>query len=209
MDASLRALIAPLFEAHSVVVAVEQCGSFPLFPDEERVVEGAVASRRHEFAAGRAAARRALAGLGWPPSSIPSGEGRAPVWPAGVVGSISHAGNHAVAAVARASEVSSLGIDLELARPLPADVARMVVTAHDRLGALPLGATIAFSAKESVYKALYPAHGFRLEFADVALELHAVCSFTAIATFAGKQRQVRGRFSLSETFVATAVLAVS
>lgn len=196
-----------LFEGHAgVVVAVQQSGRYPLFPDEERVVAGAVASRQLEFAAGRAAARRALAALGMAEVSIPSGEGRAPLWPAGIVGSISHAGDRAVAAVARSFGVSSIGIDLELARPLSADVAGMVVTSRDRLGALPLGATIAFSAKESVYKALYPPLGWHLEFENVALELHADGSFTATATFAGDERRVRGRFVLSDTFVATAVV---
>ena len=40
-------------------------------------------------------------------------EDRAPVWPDGVVGSITHAGNFAAAAVAWAADIAALGIDLE------------------------------------------------------------------------------------------------
>ncbi len=195
-----------LFPDRGVVVAVERYGTQPLFPEEERTVAGAVSSRRAEFAAGRAAARRALLGLGIAAAPIPSGARRAPVWPAGAVGSISHAGERAVAAVARASDAVALGIDLELARPLAPEVERLVVHREDRLGARPLASTVAFSAKESVYKALFPAAGWLLEFADVALELLDDGEFDALATFGGEQRRVRGRYLVTEDFVATAVL---
>src|SRR3569623_1114660 len=64
----------------------------PIHPDEAQQVAGAVAKRRVEFAAGRACARRALTRLGIRDFVLKNGAARAPRWPRGVVGSISHAG---------------------------------------------------------------------------------------------------------------------
>ncbi|GAB3946415.1 hypothetical protein GCM10027614_39920 [Micromonospora vulcania] len=52
--------------------------------------ERAVESRRRDFTAGRVCARRAMADLGLPASAVPAAADRAPVWPAGVVGAITH-----------------------------------------------------------------------------------------------------------------------
>ncbi len=53
---------------------------------------------------------------------------REPLWPAGVVGSISHSGELAGAVVARASDAWSVGLDIELLDPpLDAAVQRMVL----------------------------------------------------------------------------------
>src|ERR1700761_3617241 len=71
-----------------------------LFPDEEALLGRAVEKRRREFAAGRGCARRALAALGLPPAPLLPGEGGAPRWPDGVVGSITHCAGYAAAAVA-------------------------------------------------------------------------------------------------------------
>ncbi|MGZ3421976.1 MAG: 4'-phosphopantetheinyl transferase family protein [Polyangiales bacterium] len=196
----LRIAIQGLF-SRAVVVDAKRAGEHELFPEEAAVVANAVASRRADFAAGRAAARSALSRLGVPACAIPSGARRSPTWPAGIVGSISHAGGWAVAAVARASDVSSLGIDIEVARPLPSDVEALVVLPQDRLAGGALASTLAFSAKESVYKAIFPAHGLLLEFEDVTLDLREDGSFDAIA----RSHAMRGRWSVASELVATAV----
>ena len=59
-----------------------------LFPEEVVHLDKAIASRRREFAAGRACAREALAKLGLPPVPILRGEKREPLWPQGIVGSL-------------------------------------------------------------------------------------------------------------------------
>jgi 4'-phosphopantetheinyl transferase EntD len=62
----------------------------PPFPGEADLVADAVEKRRREFVTTRRCARQALAQLGVPPVPIRPGPGRAPVWPAGVVGSLTH-----------------------------------------------------------------------------------------------------------------------
>src|SRR5690242_5958922 len=97
-----------------------------LFAEEAAAVAGAVAARRAEFAAGRSAARRALAELGIGPVALPVGERRMPVWPTGIVGSITHCVGLAAAAVAWADDLAALGIDVEPAIALDADVLEVV-----------------------------------------------------------------------------------
>ena len=81
------------------------------------------------------------------------------MWPADVVGAISHSGGRAVALVGRASDHAGLGIDLETIAPHDG-IAALVLGPDEmaRLGAVPdaLTLTLAFSAKESLFKALYP-----------------------------------------------------
>ena len=61
-----------------------------LLPPEAQAIDHAVPKRRREFTAGRTAARRACARLGVWAGALPVAADRTPVWPEGVVGSISH-----------------------------------------------------------------------------------------------------------------------
>ncbi|MBD0739761.1 4'-phosphopantetheinyl transferase [Streptomyces sp. CBMA29] len=151
----------------------------PLFPEEAAAVAKAVAKRRAEYAAGRACARAALAGLGIAPGPIPRDPDRgAPVWPAGVVGSITHCDGYRAAAVARTSDVHTLGIDAEPHGPLPEGVLKVVTATDAEAAALErLGEEapeihwdrLLFSAKETVYKAWYPFHRKMLGFEEAEL----------------------------------------
>src|SRR4051812_41020395 len=78
----------------------------------------AVARRRAEFLAGRYAAAMALEALGCPsPWEVGRREDRAPSWPAGFVGSITHGGGLVAAALARSDDCAGIGIDVELVVP--------------------------------------------------------------------------------------------
>src|SRR5215510_3822888 len=98
-----------------------------LHPDEAAFVHGSPAARRATFVGGRLALRLALAELGADPKSVgailstPRG---APAMPSGFVGSVSHKRELAVAIVARAEPTprTTVGIDLEIPRPLRADI---------------------------------------------------------------------------------------
>lgn len=144
-----------------VAVAVATPGEVEeaLFPIEEAAVARAVAGRRAEFAAGRAAARRALEALGHERVAIPMAEDRAPVWPEGVVGSLSHSATACIAVVARADRYKSLGVDIEPYDPLPEDIVHEIGREDEIAGIGPdrrLAARQLFSAKEAAYKAQYP-----------------------------------------------------
>ena len=157
----------------AAAVAVETRGDLagvPLFPEEAALVAGAVHRRRREFATGRACARGALAQLGYPSTPLLNGAHREPLWPAGVVGSLTHCGGYRAAAVARSGDVRSLGIDAEPDAALPDGVLRSIglPPERERLAALPAGPVhwdrLLFSAKEAVYKAWFPLARRGLEF---------------------------------------------
>ena len=146
-------------------------------PEEERLALGAAGPRRcREFAAGRNLARQLLAQAGLPVRPIGRGPGRAPQWPPGVVGSITHSGEFAAAAVAPADRLWSVGLDLEDPGRMHARLAEAVLTAPELAcyRTLPEAeartfAATAFSVKEAFFKLQYPLTGLRPGFADAAL----------------------------------------
>jgi 4'-phosphopantetheinyl transferase EntD len=100
-----------------------------LYAVERRAVHDAVPARRREFRTGRACARRCLERLGRPPGPIGCGPRGEPLWPTGVVGSITHCAGLRACAVAPAAAVRALGIDAEPNAPLPDGVAEVIATA--------------------------------------------------------------------------------
>ena len=143
----------------------------------------AVAGRRAEFFAGRAAARAALAELGVAPVGIGRRADRSPDWPAGVIGSMTHTQGLVAVVVAGPDPARGtgagggrvgIGIDAEVDRPLPPAVADRVMDPAERAGLGPdaeRDGVIVFSAKEAVFKALNPLTGRWLEFEDVSVRL--------------------------------------
>lgn len=124
------------------------------------VLARAVPRRQREFSAGRAAARMAL---GLTDQPLPMRPDRAPLWPAGWVGSISHSQTACLAIAAPVPQFRGLGVDLEPATPLEPDLWETILTPGERqwISALPQGdhgftAKLIFSAKEAAYKAQYP-----------------------------------------------------
>jgi 4'-phosphopantetheinyl transferase EntD len=187
----------------------------PLLPEEEALVARAVEKRRREFAAGRACGRRALARLGWPDFPILAGERREPLWPPGVVGTITHCRGYCAAAVARVEDVRSLGIDAELRGPLPNGVAELVCTGAERRWTEELPGdhwgTLVFSAKESVYKTWYPVAQRWLDYqdAELTIEPERGC-FSARILLAGAGaafpwNPLPGRFAVDDERIYTAI----
>jgi len=103
---------------------------------------------------------------------------RSPLWPAGFVGSITHSQDMAFAAVARTEQAQSLGLDVERLMPpetalelasivaSPAEYARLLQAPWDH----PLLTTVLFSAKETIFKCLYPVIKRQFDFSDVVIE---------------------------------------
>ncbi|MGL5863258.1 MAG: 4'-phosphopantetheinyl transferase family protein [Phycicoccus sp.] len=156
-----------------------------LFGEERAVVANAVPKRRREFATVRRCAREALAQLDAPAGPLLPGERGAPQWPAGVIGSMTHCDGYRAAVVARACEVTGIGIDAEPNVPLPDGILDAIALPADRaaLAALPTGGPawerMLFSAKESLYKAWFPLTRRFLGFDEAAVEIHEGGSFTA------------------------------
>ncbi|MFL6072005.1 MAG: 4'-phosphopantetheinyl transferase [Mycobacteriales bacterium] len=162
------------------VVAVEAFADPPdayLYPEEEALLTRAVAKRRHEFATARHCARQALATLGLPPAPLLPGERGAPRWPHGVVGSMTHCAGYRAAALGRATEVRTIGVDAEPHGPLPAGVLETIARPEELARLAELAAAhpdirwdrLLFSAKESVYKAWYPLARRWLDFQEASL----------------------------------------
>jgi 4'-phosphopantetheinyl transferase EntD len=152
----------------------------PLWPAELPAAQGMGSKRLRDFSAGRQCARQALARLGHAPVALPVGPGRAPLWPAGIVGSIAHAAGMAMAVVATQAQLRSLGIDVEAAGPLEPELLELVCRDDEQaaLAASGLdprtGAKLVFSAKESVYKCQWPLTGVFLEFHDIGIRMDPV-----------------------------------
>jgi 4'-phosphopantetheinyl transferase EntD len=158
-----------------------------MFASEAAAVAGAVAERRREFGTVRCCARMALRQIGVPAVPIlPDGD-RAPRWPVGVVGSMTHCAGYRAAAVARSGELAAVGIDAEPHAALPGETLDLVLRDEERARLLALADArpdlhwdrILFCAKEAVYKAWFPLTRRWLDFADVSTTLHADGTFRA------------------------------
>jgi len=160
-----------LLRAHGVLIGARRIriGDEQAAPPPAR--EGAAAlERRRASGAARIVARQLLAELGADADAeiarAPSG---APLWPPGIVGSLAHDGKFALAAVGPAGRLAGIGVDVEPAEPLPADLVDFVLTPAEQSEAAgdPVKQRLVFACKEAVYKAVHPIDGSPLEFLDI------------------------------------------
>ena len=149
-----------------------------LYPEEYQSIATAVLKRRMEFARGRTCARRAMFSMGEQAAPLLRLPSRAPAWPQGVIGSLTHCAGYVAAAVASTQDFRALGIDAEPNDALPAEVLSVVASTSEQalLRLLPEGGVhwdrLLFSAKESIFKAWSPLTGARLDFLDAELTIN-------------------------------------
>jgi 4'-phosphopantetheinyl transferase EntD len=162
------------------VEAVEAVGDDPLaslLPLEEAALGHVVEGRRREFTVARSCARRAFGKLGLPPLPVLRGAHREPIWPDGVVGSITHCPGYSAAAVARRGDFLSVGIDAEVHGELPPGVLQKISLREERAWLERLKGTgvcwdrVLFSAKESIYKVWFPVTGRWLGFEEALMQI--------------------------------------
>jgi 4'-phosphopantetheinyl transferase EntD len=170
---SVMHILEQWFPSHAFIEAAA-IGDYPILPGESALVANAVLSRRQEFATGRWLARQALRKLGLPDHPIPTGRLKNPLWPPGIIGTISHDGALCAVAVMQANgSIGGIGIDL-MWLPRHAgrmnDLLPMFMTDPDelqvvaRLDSAAEPAMLLFSLKEALLKAL----SFRLtDFIDL------------------------------------------
>lgn len=187
-------------------------------PVEAAAVRGAVPRRREDLRRGRACARRALGAQGRPPVAIPVGEHRQPLWPKGIVGSITHCETYCAAAIAPGDVIGTVGIDAEPDRPLPDGVLEMISSPEERRWARPAAGgtaydTLLFSAKEAVYKAWFPVTGLWLDFTqtEIAADLRtggfvARIDHPAVVRHS-HLRTLHGRFAVARGTIIAALTA--
>ena len=203
-----------------VVSTREDLVDIELFPEEERSVGRAVDKRRREFTTGRACARLALERLGIAAVAIPNGERGEPLWPSGVVGSITHCRGYCGCAVAKGEDVVAVGIDAEVHEPLPDGVLEQVAFGRELEMVADRGAGVCldrllFSAKEAVYKAWFPLAHRWLGFEDVELTVNVGrAEFRARLLVPGpvvdgaRLTEFRGRWYVEEGIVAAAAVVL-
>lgn len=180
-----------------------------LFPEELALIERAITKRRAEFATARKCARRALAKLGVAPAPILRGASREPLWPAGIVGSITHCAGYHAAAVGRATSYRSIGIDAEPDEPLPDGVLDHISLSAERAQLLgppaPYLDRVLFSAKEAVYKTWFPIAQRWLGFDQARITLHADGTFDVQMLVDGPFAGLHGRWLAREGLILTAI----
>lgn len=157
-----------------------------------------VKKRQGEFFMGRLAAAAALGHpwtlAGMEAFALPIGTSRQPVWPEGVVGSITHAGPYAAAVAVKGSGITGIGIDIEQrigAETRQSVEATVLDTTEQALlhtpgHALPyeMLLTLVFSAKESFFKGTFATVGTYFDFDAVVLTALDVAGGTLELTLA-------------------------
>ncbi|MDO6462054.1 4'-phosphopantetheinyl transferase superfamily protein [Granulosicoccaceae sp. 1_MG-2023] len=210
-------LIASLFPAGVSVCAQRIDDHYDcLHPAEQQCLGKVVQKRRNEFTTGRYCAARALAALGIEDSPVLPGPKREPLWPDGVRGSITHSHELCVAVVSRDPALLSLGIDVETREGI-SEAVRDAVCVADELAALPDALNcpevwkLIFSAKESVYKCLFPLRHQWIGFAQASIRFDfAAGRFVPLMDPAlglpdTLQKALQGRFVFSDDYIFTAL----
>ena len=148
-----------------------------LYLEEQECVRNAVPMRRREFAQGRLLARQAFARFGIRDFPLLVGTDRAPIWPDNLVGSITHCSGYCGVAVAQQRVFAGVGLDAEGSEPVDQALIPMICTPPEiswlesvRAGAGRV-AKLIFSAKESIFKCVYPMAKTFLDFHDCRIEL--------------------------------------
>ena len=207
----IAALAEQLFGPGVAVVTVAIGSGEAPWPEEAAAVRRARPSRQSEFAAGRHAARAAMVRLGLPALPVPQAADRAPVWPAGLRGSISHDTDLAVAAVSRGG--ADLGLDIEPAQPLEPELwAEIALPGEiEALAPLPalshgMAARLLFCAKEAAYKAWYPGAHEVIGFDAMRIE---VAGDRVLAWPRAAREPLRGGWGMAEGRFVVAMRSVT
>lgn len=166
LDADLLAALRGIAPDGAGIGWADPCAVYPLIPGE--ALPGAVPARLREFAAGRFAARMAM---GNPMLAIPQGTDRAPVWPVGMVGSITHTRADCLAVVLPADRCRGIGIDLEEDIPLEPELWDTILRPEERAGMTGAQAKAMFCAKEAAYKAQYAVSRTLYDFDAMRVEM--------------------------------------
>jgi len=200
LDSLIAGVVVPGIRIAFRLIAVGDENA--LLPDERPPFEASVVRVRRASGAARIAARNLLASFGHDLPSIPRGTAGKPIWPSGIVGSLTHDHHVAVAAIAQRDQYFGLGIDIEPVEALPEDLLPIVATPAERkrIGDATIAGRVLFSAKEAVYKAVYPLDGLFLDHLDVEID------FGRSQGFVNNGRIVDLRFAVGERILTLAYL---
>jgi 4'-phosphopantetheinyl transferase EntD len=171
LQRGIAALAVPgLLIGHRVI---SQRDELALLHEEMASLSFPAIERRRSSGAARCVARELMNSMGFAGLPILRSTSCAPIWPAGVVGSMAHDDRIAVAAVGLRRDLDAVGIDIEPAGPLPPDMLELIATPKERrsIADNPLWGKLLFSIKEAVYKAAYLLDHEFLDFYDIEVNL--------------------------------------
>jgi 4'-phosphopantetheinyl transferase EntD len=153
---------------------ISQGDELALLHEERASLSFHAIERSRASGAARRVARELMNSMGFASLPILRSAFGAPIWPAGVVGSMAHDDRIAVAAIGKwQRDLNTVGIDIEPATPLPPDMLELIATPRERhaIAANLLGTKLLFVIKEAVYKTAYPLDHEFLEFHDIEVNL--------------------------------------
>jgi 4'-phosphopantetheinyl transferase EntD len=223
--ARLSALVESLFPPGVAAAELRAPGDPALLdPEEALIVARAVPKRAGEFAAGRLCARSALARFGIGSFAVRVAPDRQPLWPAGLVGSITHTQGFCAAVIGEHARFVGLGLDTEKADAVSPNLWPSICVAEELawIASLPAGertraATLVFAAKEAFYKCQYPSTSEWLSFSDVRIVpldwamlqgSFQIEARRALGVFAAAPRPLRAAYRFHEEFVTAGVALV-
>jgi len=161
----------------AVLPVADHCDE--LSTDESAATQSMVANRLRTYSTGRRAARQCLAQLGIHNFSLLAAPSREPIWPDGMVGSLSHTNDDCVAVVAPQHLCRGLGIDVERLVEIGRGEQDLILTPGEKAMLAELTTVdhldcAIFSIKEAVFKSVYPFNHQWIDFqqANVALDIH-------------------------------------
>ena len=184
-----------------------------LSPAERTYLENVSQNRKREFIAGRFCAHEAMMLASMPPENIHIGGKGEPIWPSNIVGSITHSHGYAAAAVARKSDIISVGLDAEIDEPLSSKALQRISNHQEEEWAKTVGGALVqhpgkvlFSAKEATYKAWYPITHEWLGFKEALINFHDQGNtFTVRILKNGPIREMHGKFTIRSDVIVTAI----
>ncbi len=145
-----------------------------IFPEEYLIVKNSIQKRKKEFIAGRTLAKLALESYGIENYPLLSGKNREPLWPDGIIGSISHTNTFACTVVTKNTTFSSVGIDIETLEHIHKNELELILTKFEldwistiRSELQNIIHKIIFSVKESFYKCAFPIINRYIDFKQV------------------------------------------
>lgn len=194
-------------------VATPDMWDSPLYGEEQALIKNSVEKRKKEFSAGRACARKVLHQLGIDHYPLLADRERVPLWPENILGSISHTEGSCLAVATKKGRLQGIGIDVERINRSVYDIKRMICvpTELDFLARLNCDEKqlsylmLIFSAKESVYKALYPSRRMPFEFNDFRIRIDTLsgCFRVELLIDIGPCPRLIGRYFFVDNYVFT------
>jgi 4'-phosphopantetheinyl transferase EntD len=189
-----------------------------LYPEEKDYIQHVVKKRKSEFSAGRLLARKALSRLGKENFPLLRDNKNCPIWPEGIIGSITHTQRYCVVVVGRTKQICSLGIDAEILGRVNKNLWKLLFTDREKQTLMQINddeqrniATLLFSAKEAFYKYQFPKTKKMLSFHDVEVSVDrenqtfCIVPLIDIGQFIPKNTLCKGKYDFCANHVITTV----